>query len=116
MIGRTWHGWTSFENADAYEALLRAEVLPGIRRVPGFHGALLLRREDGDEMEFVTLTLFESIEAVEEFAGEDVEAAVVPPEARRLLARFDSRSVHYEVRLVSGGAAEALAGEAARSS
>jgi len=99
MIGRTWHGWTTFENAGAYEALLRAEVLPGIHRVPGFHGAFLLRREDGDEMEFVTLTLFESMLAVEEFAGEDREAAVVPPAARRLLARFDSRAVHYEVRL-----------------
>lgn len=111
MIGRTWHGWTTFENAGAYEALLRAEVLPGIHRVPGFHGTFLLRREDGDEMEFVTLTLFESMLAVEEFAGEDREAAVVPAEARRLLARFDSRAVHYEVRLVSDGLSGALAGD-----
>ncbi|HEY8022403.1 MAG TPA: putative glycolipid-binding domain-containing protein [Thermoanaerobaculia bacterium] len=99
MIGRTWHGWTTRESADAYEALLRAEVLPGIHRVPGFHGAYLLRREDGGEVEFETLTLFASMAAVEAFAGADHEAAVVPPEARRLLARFDSRSVHYEVRL-----------------
>ncbi len=101
MIGRTWHGWTTFENADAYEALLRTEILPGIHRVAGFRGAYLLRREDGDEMEFVTLTLFDSLQAIEEFAGEDCEAAVVPPAARHLLSRFDSRAIHFEVRLTA---------------
>jgi heme-degrading monooxygenase HmoA len=99
MIGRIWHGWTTREDADAYEALLRAEVLPGIGRVDGFVGAHLLRRDvgAGDEVEFATLTLFESLDAVRAFAGDDYEAAVVPPEARRLLARFDARSTHYEV-------------------
>jgi heme-degrading monooxygenase HmoA len=97
MIARLWHGWTSRENADAYEALLRSEVLPGIHRVPGYHGAYLLRRDAGQEVEFVTLTLFESWEAVRAFAGPDLEAAVVPPAARKLLARFDARSVHYEI-------------------
>jgi heme-degrading monooxygenase HmoA len=98
MIGRLWHGWTTPENGDAYEALLRSEVLPGIHRVDGFHGAYLLRREAGDEIEFVTLTLFESLDAVRSFAGRDYEAAVVPPEARALLSRFDERSAHYEIR------------------
>jgi heme-degrading monooxygenase HmoA len=97
MIGRLWHGWTIHENADAYEALLRREVLPGIHRVPGYHGAYLLRRDAGPEVEFVTMTLFESWDAVREFAGADFEAAVVPPAARALLARFDARSVHYDV-------------------
>jgi heme-degrading monooxygenase HmoA len=97
MIGRLWHGWTTHENADAYEALLRREVLPGIHRVPGYHGAYLLRRDTGPEVEFVTMTLFESWDAVREFAGADFEAAVVPPAARALLARFDARSVHYDV-------------------
>jgi len=97
MIGRLWHGWTTHANADAYEGLLRREVLPGIHRVPGYHGAYLLRRNAGPEVEFVTLTLFESWEAVRAFAGEDFEAAVVPPAARALLARFDARSVHYDV-------------------
>jgi heme-degrading monooxygenase HmoA len=97
MIGRLWHGWTTHENADAYEALLRREVLPGIHRVPGYHGAYLLRRDAGPEVEFVTMTLFESWDAVREFAGADFEAAVVPPAARALLARFDARSVHYDV-------------------
>jgi heme-degrading monooxygenase HmoA len=97
MIGRLWHGWTTHENADAYEALLRREVLPGIHRVPGYRGAYLLRREAGPEVEFVTMTLFDSWDAVRAFAGADFEAAVVPPAARALLARFDARSVHYDV-------------------
>lgn len=97
MIARLWHGWTTRENADAYEALLRSEVLPGIHRIPGYHGAYLLRREVAPEVEFVTLTLFESWDAVRAFAGPDHEVAVVPPAARKLLARFDARSVHYEI-------------------
>jgi len=96
MISRLWHGWTTPEKADAYEELLKSEVLPGIHRVKGFKGAQLLRRNGKDEVEFVTLTLFDSLEAVREFAGEDYEVAVVPPEARNLLARFDPRSAHYE--------------------
>lgn len=84
-------------NADSYEALLRSEVFPGIHRIEGFHGAYLLRRGAGDEVEFVTLTLFDSLDAVRAFAGEDYELAVVPPAARALLSRFDQRSVHYEV-------------------
>ena len=95
MISRLWHGWTSRANTDAYENLLRAEVLPGIHRVRGFKGAQLLRRDAGEEVEFVTITLFDSMEAVKEFAGEDYEVAVVPPPARKLLAQFDARSVHY---------------------
>jgi heme-degrading monooxygenase HmoA len=74
-------------------------VLPGIHRVDGYRGAYLLRRDAGDEVEFVTVTLFASWEAVRAFAGDDLEAAVVPTEARRLLKRFDERSVHYETLL-----------------
>src|SRR5262245_13725161 len=97
MIARLWHGWADPSKADEYETLLRAEVLPGIeRRIPGFRGVYLLRHEGAGEVEFVTLTLWDSVDAVREFAGEDYEAAVVPPEAQRLLSRFDERSVHYE--------------------
>ena len=96
MITRIWHGWTRRDNADAYEALVRSEILPGIYRVPGFRGGYLLRRDLGEEVEFVTVTLFDSLEAVRAFAGEDYEVAVVPPKARALLARFDERSQHYE--------------------
>lgn len=100
MIARLWHGWTTSENAEAYERLLRSEVLPGIHRVAGHRGAYLLRRDVPEGIEFVTITMFDSMAAVREFAGEDCERAVVPPEARRLLSRFDERSSHYEV--VSG--------------
>jgi uncharacterized damage-inducible protein DinB/heme-degrading monooxygenase HmoA len=95
MIARLWHGWTSRENADAYETLLKSEILPGLHRVPGYHGAHLMRRDAGPEAEFVTLTLFDSLDAVRAFAGADYERAVILPEARRLLAHFDERSVHY---------------------
>jgi hypothetical protein len=100
MISRIWHGWTSLENADAYEALLQEEIFVGIqdRRIPGYHGIHLFRREIGHEVEFITLMWFESLDAVRIFAGEDYELAVVPPKARLLLKRFDPRSQHYEVR------------------
>jgi len=97
MIARLWHGVTSHENTNEYENLLRAEILPGIHRVEGYRGAYLLRREVPEGAEFVTLTIFDSMDAVRRFAGEDVESAVVPEEARRLLARFDRRSVHYTI-------------------
>ena len=96
MIARLWHGWTTRANAGPYEKLLRERILPGIHRVPGYRGAHLMRRDAGDLVEFVTLTLFDSMDSVRAFAGADVEAAVVPEEARALLARFDGRSVHYE--------------------
>jgi hypothetical protein len=99
MISRLWHGWTTRANADAYEQLLRSEVLPGILRVKGFRGASLLRRDANDEVEFVTITLFDSLDAVKEFAGEDYEVAVVPPPARKLLSHFDACSAHYETVL-----------------
>jgi len=70
MISRVWHGWTKPEHAAAYEAMLRSEILPGIHRVPGFRGATLLRRRDGAEEEFVTITRFDDLAAVRAFAGE----------------------------------------------
>jgi hypothetical protein len=100
MIGRIWHGWTTPANADAYESLLKSEIFIGIqdRQIAGYRGIQLFRRNLGAEVEFVTIMWFDSIEAVQTFAGEDYEVAVVPPKARALLARFDARSPHYEVR------------------
>jgi antibiotic biosynthesis monooxygenase (ABM) superfamily enzyme len=100
MIGRIWHGWTTPANADAYEELLKNEVFTGIRdrQIAGFRGIQLFRRILGDEVEFVTIMWFDTIEAVRAFAGEDYEAAVVPQKARALLSRFDARSQHYEVK------------------
>jgi heme-degrading monooxygenase HmoA len=96
VIARLWHGYTKPEHADAYQQLLMTKILPGIHRVKGYRGSYLLRREKGSEVEFITLTLWDSMAAVREFAGEDYEVGVVPPEARQLLARFDERSMHYE--------------------
>jgi hypothetical protein len=101
MICRIWHGWTTPENADVYEALLRSEIFPWIknRHVAGFHGIQLLRRPLDDSVEFVTIMWFDSMASVREFAGDDPEAAVVLPQAQALLARFDERSQHYEVQV-----------------
>lgn len=101
MISRIWHGWTTPANADVYEGLLREEIFVGIksRNITGFRNIQLLRRAVGDEVEFVTIMEFDTLEAVRQFAGEDYEACVVPPKARAVLARFDQRSQHYEVRI-----------------
>lgn len=100
MISRIWHGWTTMQNADAYEALLLSEVFSGIERrdIPGYRGIQLLRRASGTEVEFVTIMWLETMEAVVSFAGKDYEVAVVPEAAQALLAHFDARSQHYEVR------------------
>ena len=104
MIVRIWHGWTAPQHADDYEQLLRTEIFSHIvgRAIRGFHGIELLRREAGPETEFVTIMRFASVAAVRDFAGEDYEAAVVPPKAQALLARYDARSSHYELREEQG--------------
>jgi heme-degrading monooxygenase HmoA len=101
MINRVWYGWTTPGNADAYEALLRDEILVGIaqRELAGFRGFQVLRRERDDDVEFVTIIRFDSLEGVRAFAGQDCETAVVPPKARALLSRFDTRAQHYDVRV-----------------
>jgi len=100
MISRIWHGYTTPENANVYEGLLKEEIFIGIkdRNIQGFHEIQLFRRDVGDEVEFITVMWFDSIAAVRIFAGEDYEAAVVPPKARAVLKRFDARSQHYEVK------------------
>jgi antibiotic biosynthesis monooxygenase (ABM) superfamily enzyme len=100
MIARIWHGWTTVARAEAYEELLREEIFVGIRNrgIKGFRHLQLLRRAAGNEIEFITIMKFDSLDAVREFAGPDYEAAVVPPQAQALLSRFDRRSQHYEVR------------------
>jgi heme-degrading monooxygenase HmoA len=100
MISRIWHGYTMHENADLYEKLLKEEIFVGIRgrNIPGFREIQLFRRGLGQEVEFITVMWFDSLESVRIFAGEDYEVAVVPPKARAVLSRFDERSQHYEVR------------------
>ena len=106
MIARVWHGWASARNADAYERHLRTTVFPGIHRVKGFKGAHLFRRQDGEEVEFVAITYFESIDAVRGFAGPDYGVAVISDEAGRLLSRYDQRAEHYTVVLEPEARAE----------
>ena len=91
MISRIWHGWTTPGNADEYEALLKEEIFVGIqnRHIRGFQGIQLLRRQVGEEVKFVTIMRFDSLDAVREFAGEDYEAAVVPDRARAILSQYD---------------------------
>ena len=110
MISRVWHGWTAPANADAYEALLRSTILPGIMRrdIAGYVGVHLARRNDGDEVEFVTTMWFESMAAIREFAGEAYDVAVVPPAARALLSRFDERSRHYDIVFTDGDVCPAV--------
>jgi hypothetical protein len=100
MISRVWHGWTGPESADRYEELIRSAIFPGIlaRGIAGLERIELHRRPLGDEVEFVTIMWFTSWEAVRTFAGEDWERSVVPPAARAVLARFDDKAQHYEVR------------------
>ncbi len=100
MISRVWHGWTKPANADVYETLLKSEIFTDIknRKIAGYRGIHLFRRNIGKEVEFVTVMWFDSLEAVRVFAGEDYEACVVPQKARALLSHFDARSQHYEVR------------------
>jgi antibiotic biosynthesis monooxygenase (ABM) superfamily enzyme len=96
VITRLWRGWTAAENAEAYERFLLTKLFPAMRDLPGFRGADVLRRSDGDEVAFVTLTRFDSFEAVRAFAGEDLETPVLEPEALALLARYDERASHFE--------------------
>ena len=98
---RYWRGWTTPENADAYQRVVSEQVLPGIaaRELEGYHGAYLLRRPLDEEVEFATILVFDSLENVKAFMGEDYEIAHVPPAARAVLARFDERSAHYDTLL-----------------
>jgi heme-degrading monooxygenase HmoA len=99
MICRLWRGWTTKDNADAYERIVRGQVIPGIeaRRISGFRSIDLARRERDRDVEFMTLMWFDSLESVKEFMGEDYEVAHVPAEAQAVLTDFDKRSAHYEV-------------------
>jgi hypothetical protein len=101
MISRIWHGWTSPANADTYESLLKNEIFTGIesRQISGYRGIHLLRRNLDSEVEFITIMWFDTLGAVQTFAGQEYEIAVVLPKAGALLSRFDERSQHYDVKV-----------------
>jgi antibiotic biosynthesis monooxygenase (ABM) superfamily enzyme len=96
MITRLWRGWTARENAEAYERFLFTELFPQMRAISGFRGADVLRRNDGAEVAFVTLTRFDTLEAIRAFAGDDYEVPVLEPTARVLLSRYDTKALHFE--------------------
>jgi heme-degrading monooxygenase HmoA len=97
MIARVWYGYTKPEHADAYESMLKPELLPGIGKVKGYRGSYLLRRGAGDEVEFITIMLWDSVDAIRAVTGPDYETAVIPDERRKYLSRHDDRSAHYEI-------------------
>jgi hypothetical protein len=101
VILRYWRGWTTPQNADSYLKIVSGQVLPGIaaRHLDGYHGAYLLRRDLDQEVEFATVMIFDSLDNVRSFAGDDYETAYVPPVARAVLARFDEKSAHYTALL-----------------
>lgn len=97
-ITRIWRGWTSKENADKFQKTLTDEAIPGIEsnKPKGCLGIQVLKRETGEEVEFTTIMLFNSLSAIKEFAGEDYEAAHIDPKVKPLLLRYDGRAVHHE--------------------
>ena len=97
MIARMWSGVARADAVEAYLAHLREKTLPALDALAGYLGAYVLRRASSGPVPVTVITLWASIEAIARFSGDDVEAAVVPPEAQALLASWDARAVHWEV-------------------
>lgn len=98
MIARHWRGWTKPETADAYEKFLATKVLPQLAEIGGYRGGYVLRANRLKDCEFVVINFFDSLEAVQRFAGPDYTVPVFEPEARALLTRIEQVANHYEVR------------------
>jgi antibiotic biosynthesis monooxygenase (ABM) superfamily enzyme len=96
VITRLWRGWTATEKADAYERFLLSELFPSMRNIPGFRGAEVLRRPENDEVAFITLTRFDSLDDIREFAGDEYETPVLEPQALALLSHYDERALHFD--------------------
>jgi antibiotic biosynthesis monooxygenase (ABM) superfamily enzyme len=96
VITRMWRGWTSPEAADDYQRFLLDDLFPSMQDIPGFLGAEVLRRRDGDEVAFVTLTRFRSIDDIRAFAGDEIDVPVIEPRAAELIGHYEKRAVHYE--------------------
>jgi hypothetical protein len=100
VVCRMWRGWTAAKNADAYEEYLKNELFPRVQRElaeRGYRGYHVLRRENGNEVEFVTMVWFESLQAVRSFAGEDYETPVISTKAEGLLSHYQGRCEHFEL-------------------
>jgi heme-degrading monooxygenase HmoA len=101
MIARIWKGTARPEHAAAYLRHLDEATFPAIATIAGHRGAYALRHDAGDRVEFTVITLWESLDAIRQFAGADPEIAVVPKEAQALLASYDERAVHWDVALTT---------------
>lgn len=99
MIVRTWRCRATPESADAYERYLTGTVFAGLTAITGHRGVELLRRETDGLVEFVALSFWDSFDAIREYAGDNVGLAMVKPEARAMLADFDTVADHYELRV-----------------
>jgi antibiotic biosynthesis monooxygenase (ABM) superfamily enzyme len=99
-IKRVWHGWTTAENAAAYEQLLHDQIFPGIeaKQISGYRSIELWRRDLADEVEFSTIMTFDALQNVIDFQGDDYERSYVPEAAQKILKRWDDTSSHYETR------------------
>ena len=97
MIARTWRGTATMAQADAYHRHFTAKVAPHLKDIAGHKGAYLLRREVDGQVEFLAVTLWDSIETIKAFAGPNPEVAIVEPEGRAALSAFDDFARHYEV-------------------
>jgi len=98
MIARHWRGWTDLEDADSYDSLLTSKVFPDLKNIEGYLAGYLLRSEGPNEVEFVVVNLFDSLESVKQFAGPDYSTPVFETDARKLLRRIEPFAMHYEVR------------------
>lgn len=99
MVLRIWHGYTTHDNAKTYEQLLKTDIFPEIaqKNIDGYRRIQLLRRELQDEVEFTTIMWFDHLDAVKAFVGENYESVYVPEKAKKILSRFDSKSIHHEL-------------------
>lgn len=102
MIARVWHGSTKPEHADAYESMLKPELLPGISKAKGYRGSFLMRRNAGAEVEFITILLFDSIDDIRAVAGQDYEQSIIPEERQKYLSKHDPKAAHYEIAAING--------------
>ena len=105
MIARTWRGAVQRREADAYAQYMGATGVPAYSSTPGNRGVWMLRRDVGEHTEFVMFTLWDSLDAVKAFAGDEYQTAVFYPEDDRFLVKRDLEATHYEV------AAEVVPGE-----
>jgi antibiotic biosynthesis monooxygenase (ABM) superfamily enzyme len=103
MVARIWRGYCSTrEHADAYEAMLKPELLPGISAKKGYRGSHLMRRQAGGEIEFITILFFDSLDDIKAITGADYETAVIPAERKQHLSRYDAKATHYDVAATHG--------------